>query len=85
MIGGEVTFLSIVVNLGKFVRDLEDHDWRRAHFSCIVVNLGKFVSSSHMFSLYLGFFPFRGRDVITWFTGDRLLTAGPRSRVLYLT
>jgi hypothetical protein len=32
-IGGEVTFPCIVVNLGEFVRDLEDHDWRRGHLS----------------------------------------------------
>jgi len=42
MIEGEITFPCIVVNLGKFVRDLEDHDWRRGHLSLLVVNLGKF-------------------------------------------
>jgi hypothetical protein len=33
MIGGEVTFPCIFVNLGKFVRDLENYDWRRGHLS----------------------------------------------------
>jgi hypothetical protein len=31
----------------------------------------------HGFSLYLILSPFPGRDVITWSSGDRLLTAGP--------
>jgi hypothetical protein len=33
MIGGEFIFPCTVVNLGKFVRYLEDHDWRRGHIS----------------------------------------------------
>ncbi len=43
MIGGEVTFPCIVVNLGKFVRDLEVMIGGEATFPCMVVNLGKFV------------------------------------------
>jgi hypothetical protein len=31
----------------------------------------------HMFSIFLSFSPFPGRDVITWSSGDLLLTAGP--------
>jgi len=33
MMKGEVIFPCIVVNLGNFVRDLKDHDWRRGYLS----------------------------------------------------
>jgi hypothetical protein len=44
MIGGEVIFPCIIVNLGKFVRDLRIMIGGEVTFPCIVVNLGKFVS-----------------------------------------
>jgi hypothetical protein len=77
MIGGEATFPCIVVNLGKFVRDLEDQDWRRGHLSlhcCQPRGLENQDCMKHQLPLLTKLdliVVVTGRDVILWSSGDR--------------